>query len=80
VGAGALLTLTLVPAPGGAAVSHYRSGNCQWNNPHARVLCVGRADWQVCRDALGRHQAPCWWFTGSDTQVIFNWSGKAATS
>jgi len=53
--------------------------NCKWTDPNAKVLCVGRAPNADCPIAL-RAPAPCWWFTGSDTQIVFNWSGKVANS
>jgi hypothetical protein len=73
--------LLIVPAAGAAtaAPAQYHAGSCQWNNPRARVLCVHRAPADVCKEALGS-TAPCWWFTGSDTQVVFNWRGLAVTS
>lgn len=71
----ALLTLNV----GSAGAHSYRTGSCQWNNPRAQVLCVHRADKYMCHDAL-RSWAPCWAFVGSDTEVIFNWRGRASTS
>lgn len=57
---------------------HYWRGRCEYNDSHAQLLCVTRAPRDVCRAAL--HVDTCWWFTGSDSQVVFDWKGSAVTS
>jgi hypothetical protein len=53
---------------------------CAWARPRARVLCVHRAPRAVCHDALGADVNVCWWFTGADTQLVFDWRGDVASS
>lgn len=44
-----------------------------------RFICVERAPSDVCHAALDR-PAPCFWFTGRKSQVVFDLDGFAATS
>ena len=83
----ALAGLMLVPAgagstgsvPPGSPVRHSR---CEWNDDHARVLCVHRAPQSICREAMGGRDRfrPCWWFVGSDTMIVFGWDGRVSVS
>jgi hypothetical protein len=41
---------------------------------------VHRAPRAVCHDALGANVNVCWWFTGADTQLVFDWRGDVASS
>jgi hypothetical protein len=63
----------------GGVVGASRSGTtCRYRDRHARVLCVDRAPARVCREVFGH--PTCWWFTGSDTQVLWDWAGHSETS
>lgn len=63
----------------GATVKPKHVTTCKWRDSHATVLCVHRAPREVCREALAT-TLPCWRFTGSDTQVIWDWKGIVTTS
>ena len=78
IAAAAAMSLAALISPTGHQSTHYRHGACQWNNDHATVLCLHRAPKAACREEFGT--PVCWWFTGSDTQVLVTWAGRVATS
>jgi hypothetical protein len=47
----------------------------------SKRICVNQAPEAICKDAFGKNfNRRCWWFTGSDTQLVFNWKGEVRTS
>jgi hypothetical protein len=79
LGSGAAVSAVVLLSQG-AGASQYQTGTCEWNNPQATVLCVHRAPHNVCVAALNNTRQPCWWWTGSDSQIVFNWRGRVVQS